>query len=769
MCVFVRYSKLLFMAFIGVAMNYSSLPAEENYWSCNGPWGGTVMTIAVNPLSANVIFIGTVQNGIYKTIDGGGHWQHIDTREMESNLRVIAIHPTYPDTMYAGTVQGVYRSADGGDTWELLSAPLYTEYRGFIVHPTHPNIIFGDNFKSTDSGETWYRPEGWTYANREWITVDPLNTDILYFASGILDDGRGVWKSDDMGQSWYSVGNGIEGDGFCSDVTVNPNNDNILFLSGATFNDPEHQDCIWRSTDSGGSWTAVTPLGLTEKDIRHTRVSPSYEQNVFACTSGDGVFKSTDLGDSWYPVNEGLRVCGNNIMEFISTKTGILLGTYSDGVARSIDEGEHWQNISNGINAADCLDLAIDPHDSTNIFVAAVNGLFHSTDSGENWEYVETPVPFRNFPRSVEFDKYVSGLVYLSDGAYNYTFPDTAGFYHSLNNGLTWTRISTNLPYNQTYDKIAISYHGFNDKRIFISGWNSLHYSDDNGYNWDQCADSLPPDGTYLDIKISPSNPDIIAVATFTNRLFISRDRGLTWREPGQLPSGEPYFDYDDITFHPFDSGHLYISGEAPGIYESFNYGADWSRLDRDLPMTHDYPGIFGLCINPFNPLNMFVTVHHFGVFQSTDGGSYWRSFNTGIDTIGACGKYLSFQGSDVNSLILATIERSVWTIHWDGSGVSENHGAIPRELSISSYPNPFNSSTKIRFDVPAKGNIALYICDIAGRIVKEFSCKEYSAGTWSIDWDGTDSHGAKLCSGQYFARILYGDMEKSLKLILLK
>ena len=141
---------------------YSPINADENRWSTSGPYNANVLSIAIHPIDNQIIYIGTVENGIYKTIDGGGSWMPMNNEDLPTNMRVIRFHPSAPDTMYAATVSGFYKSSNMGQSWSLIVLPDGWQYeiRSFVIHPTQPNIIIigsthGTHYRSTNGGVDW--------------------------------------------------------------------------------------------------------------------------------------------------------------------------------------------------------------------------------------------------------------------------------------------------------------------------------------------------------------------------------------------------------------------------------------------------------------------------------------------------------------------------------------------------------------------------------------------------------------------------------------
>ena len=316
---------------------------------------------------------------------------------------------------------------------------------------------------------------------------------------------------------------------------------------------------------------------------------------------------------------------------------------------------------------------------------------------------------------------------------------------------------------------MAISYLNDGARRFFLaSAWISsptspgLYYSDNFGQSWGLCQNELPQ-GEFTFVSVAPSDPNRIATGDTENRVFISTDRGDSWAQTANIPRRAdghiPILEFD-----PYNSNHIFASSDYMGIYETTDMGQHWTNINNDLPLDPEYPEIWGIAVNQYNPSNLLVSSNHWGVYQTHNGGAHWESLNAGLDTAMAFRK-IYFLPTDTNTLFLSALNRSVWSIHRTAAGIAENSLALPNKITLSSYPNPFNSSTIISYSSPNVESIEIY--DLLGRKIRTLDINSSDDGI--IIWDATDASGKKVSSGIYFARVETPQAEKSIKLLYIK
>ncbi|MBM4117942.1 glycosyl hydrolase, partial [bacterium] len=274
-----------------------ALLAGRAGWEPAGPTniGARVTDIAVHPTNADLAYAAMASGGIFKTVDGGAHWAPIFDEQAVLPVGAVALDPSNPNVIYAGT-------------GEANAASL--SFFGLGV------------FKSTDAGASWQQLglEATRYIGR--ILVDPTNGQRVYVAaSGKLfgtNPERGVYRSLNGGGSWQRVF-ALTDSTACIDLALNPQNPQVLYAAmwervrGLTYRRSGGPSSgLWRSTNGGDSWQELTSGLPTDSNVGRIGIAvcagqPSVLYAIYADASAyfRGVYKSTNGGDSWTQVNDG--------------------------------------------------------------------------------------------------------------------------------------------------------------------------------------------------------------------------------------------------------------------------------------------------------------------------------------------------------------------------------------------------------------------------------------------------------------------------------
>lgn len=325
-------------------------------WSLGGCTGSDpIVVIQLHPTNPDILYIAT-NDYIYKSRDGGKTWSNLSKGMSYSRVIAMAIDPTYPATVYAGTKgDAVYKSYDGGQRWVSMrggldDATISSVVNQFVFDPADDTHIFLATtmgvFESKNAGERWTkRMEGM----KEVLMVvtlgmDPMRSSVLYAGTS-----GGVYKSVNQGAQWVQVNHGLVPEGMVK-------------------------------TSRALSVTSVL-------------VDPFTPETVYAATLA-GLYKTTDGAASWVRIGESLQDQMIVAMVLDRARAGVMYVAARDGIHRSEDGGKTWVGLNEGLTSTNIRSLAqsaLDPQ----LLYAGTNGsgLYRSTDGGAHWEALPSVFP----------------------------------------------------------------------------------------------------------------------------------------------------------------------------------------------------------------------------------------------------------------------------------------------------------------------------------------------------------------------------------------
>jgi photosystem II stability/assembly factor-like uncharacterized protein len=294
-----------------------TVSAGLNVWTGHGPEGGVISALAIDPATTATVYAGT-DIGVFKSLNSGWSWSSASTGlSTNTKIKTLAIDPVTPTTLYAGTdVWGVFKSTNGGRSWTPANYGLpfgslsHLTITSLVIDPLIPSTLyagtiytekgvggFGGVYKSTDGGATWQAvnaslPKYEIYA----LAIDPQTPATIY--AGTYD---GVYKSTDGGDNWVAFTTGLPAPNYLAIDPVMPTTLYAGVYGG-----------VFKSTDGGGSWS-VASTGLPSNSIGQTlAIDPTTPTTLYAgigimaSNSSSGVFRSTDGGEIWEAFNNGL-------------------------------------------------------------------------------------------------------------------------------------------------------------------------------------------------------------------------------------------------------------------------------------------------------------------------------------------------------------------------------------------------------------------------------------------------------------------------------
>ena len=662
-------------------------------WRAIGPFrGGRVVAVAGDPVNPQVFYFGSTGGGVWKTTDGGQYWENISDRFFKrASVGAIAVAESDPNVIYVGmgetTIRGnvshgdgVYRSTDGGQTWTHLGLEDTRHIGKIRIHPQNPDLVYvaalghahGSNrergvFRSRDGGKTW---EHILFLNEEVgshdIALDPHNSRILYAAlwrarrlphtlmSG--GEGCGLHKSTDGGETWTDISHnkGLP-TGMLGKIGVavsGARKDRVWAIVEA------EDGAVFRSDDAGTTWVRLSD----EKDLRKR---PWYYQHMYAdpqdadtlwilnercykSIDGGGTFTQIsvphgDYHDLWIDPRDPLRmICGHDggacvtfngaesWSSIYNQPTGEYYHVITDNQVPYRVYGSQQDNTTitlpsrsslGAITLADYYEvggcesgyIAVRPDDPTIVYAGCYQGYMTRYDhrTKQTRDISVWPEASGGWPaKDLKYRFQWTFPIVLSPHDPNVLFATGNHVFRSTNEGASWEEISPDLTRNEksrmgpsggpiTKDLVGTEYYGTifafvespQKPGLFWAGSDDglLHLSHDGGQNWQDITPGALPEWALVSIiEPSPHDPASAYLAAtcykqddFRPYLYKTNDYGKTWTK---ITTGIPDNDFTRVIREdPVRRGLLY-AGTETGLYVSFDDGAHWQSLRLNMP-----------------------------------------------------------------------------------------------------------------------------------------------------------------------------------------
>lgn len=581
----VRRVQFLFLAFFVFAL--SALRAQSP-WPAVGPEGGDARAFAAVPGQPEHLYLGTTNSWVYESVDGGGSWHRLSKLDLSDDLVVdhIVVDPANPALVYAAAWMvdrpdgGLWVSHDGARNWSELKGLRGQSIRSFAMAPSDPNTLFAGTlqgvFRSTDAGATWTQisPVGSREIHEvESLAIDPVNPDIIYAGTWHLP-----WKSTDGGKTWHNIKRGVIDDSDVFSIIIDPEKPHIIYASACSG--------IYKSETAGERFHKIQGIPSTARRTRVLRQDPDQREVVYAGTT-EGLYKTLDGGRTFKRMTKP-NVIVNDVYVDPSNPKHVLLATDRGGVLASDDGGADFKAANEGFSERKVEALMVDRENPRRIYAGVVNdktygGIFVSENGGVDWRQVSDGLAGRDvFSLAQAEDGTI--LAGTNDGIF--ALPPDASTWQPRNiiantliktatERIRGTRVNVE---KQVKDKLRQL-----DGRVYsldLSGqaWlaataGGLFTSRDQGATW-QGGPVLGVVG-YLSVTAHGS----IMAAARPDGVALSRDGGRTWW-PMSVPSVLTRI--HRISFAP--DGTLWL-GAREGVYFTRDLGKSWLWIQR-LPLS---------------------------------------------------------------------------------------------------------------------------------------------------------------------------------------
>ncbi|MFG0320567.1 MAG: WD40/YVTN/BNR-like repeat-containing protein, partial [Planctomycetota bacterium JB042] len=683
---------------------------------------GRIADLAIDPVKPNTWYVAVGSGGVWKTVNAGTTWTPIFDDHGSYSIGCVTIDPSDRHTIWVGTGEavggrhvgfgdGVYRSRDGGKSFENVGLKESEHVAKIVVDPRDPDVVWvaaqgplwssgGERglYRTTDGGETWTRHlAAGPYTGVTDVAIDPRDPDVVYAAThqrhrtvaALIDGGpeSGIHKSTDGGATWRRLKRGLpSGDVGKIALAVSPQRPDVVY---ATIELPGGEGGFWRSSDRGESWEK-------KSDYVSGGTGPHYYQELWADPHRFDVLyqanvvlgRTEDGGATW----EGLRREGkhvdNHAVAFHPTDPDFLLVGCDGGLYRSYDRAETYAYTAN-------LPLTqfykVDVDDDWPVY-HVVGGT-----QDNNTQYGPARTLTRNGIRNADWRITIGGdghdcaidpvdpdIVYCeSQQGYLRRFDRRTG--ESVDIRPQPGPGEENFRFNWD-SPIHISPHSHT--RLYF-GSKILHRSDDRGDSWTSVSGDLSRGldrltmpmmgrvwsidaiwdlramskfGNVTSISESPLVEGLIYVGTDDGLVQVTEDGGGSWRRVDRI-EGVPEFAFvNDVKADRHDADTVYAALDhhktgdfAPYLVKSTDRGRTWASIAGDLPDRHLVWRVIQDHVDP----DLLFAGTEFGAFVTVDGGGSWTKL-AGAPTIPF--RDLEIQRRE-NDLVGATFGRSFWVL----------------------------------------------------------------------------------------------------------
>jgi photosystem II stability/assembly factor-like uncharacterized protein len=598
MCAFLQISLI-------AALGFTAPSAGEASWIPVGPPGGNVRALATDPRAAHRIYLGTADGVLYRSDDAGRRWQRLRPGFPRRGCSLDEIVVDSSGVVYVGYWEvygsggGVARSVDGGQTFTMSKGIDGESVRALALAPSNPKLIAAGTldgvFLSRDGGREWTRitPEGHPdLRNVESLAFDPTDAQVIYVGTWHL-----AWKTLDGGATWTPVRRGMIDDSHVMTLTVDRRDPRTIHATACTG--------IYRSTDGGLRWTKLGGIPYSSRRTRAFCQSANNENLLLAGTT-EGLWISENRGRTWWPGTPKDLVVNSLLVQPDGT---LILGTEEMGILRSSDRGRTWITSNTGFSERFVSELLFDP--SRRRVLVAVwgarrnGGVFVSSDVHGPWRRLGEGLDGRQvLSLALLDDTVVAGT---DDGVFAWTpqsnlwsrlqthiagreahprvtellalppsrllAATSQGVFLGSDGGRTWTKLMLGRA-----DEASVLARSPADPDLVVAATRlGFFRSNDGGGTWRQVSSELNGVTPHA-LAFMPSD-DRVLLATTSGGLFRSRDRGATWR---RVAGGIPHSDLTGIAVHP-DGRTIYTSDfTRGGIFRSVDGGSTWDRMPTD-------------------------------------------------------------------------------------------------------------------------------------------------------------------------------------------
>ncbi len=643
----------------------------------DGEGSYSIGCLAMDPSNFNTIWAGTGENnsqrsvafgdGVYRSDDGGSSWKNMGLKDSE-HIGDIVIDPRDTDVVYvaaqgplwkAGGDRGLYKTTDGGATWErILHISDDTGINEVVMDPRDPDVLYASSYqrrrhvwtlinggpesgihKSTDGGATWTElttglPK--VDMGKIGMALSPANPDVIYAVIEAQRDESGTYKSTDRGETWKKVSDYVAGSPqYYNELVADPVDVDTVYAMDTW---------LHRTVDGGVTWTKV---GEDNKHVdNHAMWINPADTDHFVVGCDGGVYLSYDRGATWrfianLPITQFYRVSVDNSKPFYHVYGGTQDNNSLGGPHRTLDESgisnEDWFVTVGG----DGYETVVDPTNPDIVYSQWQYGglVRYDRASGELIDIQPQPEPGEDAHRW----NWDSPLI-MSPHSPSRLYFACQRLYRTDDHGDSWTAVSPDL--SQAIDRDTLPVFGkIQSIDAVAKNQSTSHY------------------GNIVALTESPLVEGLIYVGTDDGLIQVTEDGGANWRVAAAAP-GVPRQSYAfrvEASLHDADTAYAVFNNKKAGdfkpyVYVSRDRGASWSSIAGDLP---EREIAYSLIQDHVKPELLFLGTE-FGVWATVNEGKNWVKLKGGLPTIQV--RDMDIHRSE-NDLVLGTFGRGFYVL----------------------------------------------------------------------------------------------------------
>jgi len=569
-------------ALIFVAAHSAS---AQKPWIAVGPAGGDARSFTAVPGEPNHLYMGTTSSWIYESEDRGSTWRRLGKLDAADDLVLdhIIVNPANHKHLLVAAWNishkggGLWVSHDSGQNWKQADGLKGQSIRAFTQSASDPKLIVAGTldgvFRSTDGGSTWTQisPAGSKEIHEvESIAIDPKDSNIIYAGTWHLP-----WKTTD-GNNWVSMKQGLIDDSDVFSIIIDPAQPNVVYTSACSG--------IYKSENAGALFHKIQGIPSTARRTRVLMQDPVNHDVVYAGTT-EGLYKTVDAGKTFKRMT-GPDVIVNDVFVDPKDPQHVLLATDRSGVLSSKDAGASFVSANEGFSGRKVEALLVDAKDPAHLYAGVVNdktygGVFVSEDDGAHWSQIHEGLDGRDvFALAQAPDGTIvagtnHGIFALAKGsARGHWEPRNTIQTTSLKKSFVLKK-GKKVPVETTVKDKPRSLDG----RVFAldltgdvwlaSTTAGLLTSKDHGETWQ--GGLVLGSGDYLTAAAHGST----FIAAKRNGVVVSTDAGATWAA-SELPAG--FTRIDRAVFSA--DGTAWLGGRE-GVYVSKDEGKSWQWIER--------------------------------------------------------------------------------------------------------------------------------------------------------------------------------------------